>query len=379
MLLHIVHDDIVVPRMISQFEEVAPGNNIYICVGDTNNKSDLRFLGGNEHVIMSNSKQVTNIPWKNIDKICFHYITSKKITYYRKLQFKYGLKKTKKIWFFWGADIYHILGRKGFSLYSEDNSYALMQRARATNTSFKDYFKQCFQKLRSKLSDDYICYFLDKNIDYVVCNSDDEYKLFRKYVRFSNCKERLNYHYYPIEDTLGSLIDARTHGTSIILGNSADPSNNHEHILSLINGVSRIDRNIYVPLNYSGNDDYVKIIKEKCARIPNTIVLNKFLPLEEYHNLLADCSTFIYAHYRAEAWGNILVALFLGGKVYVSEKSIIPAYLKSMGFKYFITEDLNNSFFIELSQEERDNNRRIAMKFFSREINRKYIKYICDI
>ena len=379
MILHLVHDDKVVPRMISQFEEVCPGKSIYLCVSDITNKSDLKFLNNNDHIILSQSKELSKIPWKSIDKVCFHFLSFKKIRCYWKLCIKYSLKHTTNIWFFWGADIYDILGRRGFRLYSDNNSFYKAKGAAHVNKSIKASIDLFLEKLRYSLSYYSRCFFLDKKIDFVVCNSEDEFELFCKYVRFSRCKGRLNYQYYPVEDTLGELMDLKLHGNSIIIGNSANPTNNHEYILQLLEGVSYGERKVYVPLNYSRLADYVRVIEDKYSTLPGVVILNDFMPLDDYHRLLADCSTFIYGHFRAEAWGNIMVALYLGGKVYVSKHSILPAYLNSLGCKFFTTEDLGTTFQEELSEEEMNRNRRIVMKNFSKEVNREYIKYICSL
>lgn len=380
MILHLVHDDKVVPRMISQFEEVCPGNNIYICVSGYKSKSELKFLKDNPHVILSQTKEVSRIPWKSIDKVCFHYLTFKKIRYYCKLCVMHNIKNPQIIWFMWGGDIYDVLERRGLKMYSDNNSfYNALNKNSGYARSIKGLMELRIQKMRCFLSDFFKCYFFDKKFDYVVCNSKEEFDLFCKYVKFSKCKKLLHYHYYPIEDTLGKLKDVVAHGHSIIIGNSASPSNNHEYILQHLKGIQLGERKVYVPLSYARNEKYVKNVKEKYTVLSNVVMIDDFLPLEDYYHLLSECSTFIYGHFRQEAWGNILVALYLGGKVYVSKKSIFPSYLESMGFVYFITEDIEKTFYKNLTKEEIDNNRNIAMMNYSRDINRKNIELICNL
>ena len=74
MILHLIHDDKVLPRMISQFEEVCPGNNVYLCVMRGCDKNNLKYLRDNPYVIRSDSYKVDNIAWERIDKICIHLI-----------------------------------------------------------------------------------------------------------------------------------------------------------------------------------------------------------------------------------------------------------------------------------------------------------------
>ena len=241
MILHLVHDDKVVPRMISQFEEVNSGNNIYICVSNLKNREDLRFLGNSPNIIMSQNKAISKIPWERVDKVCFHYLSFKKIRYYWELCSKYNISHAKNIWFMWGGDIYDILERKGLKLYHESNTF---------NQIRKDYNKGIFvssrQKVRYFFSDYFRCLFFENKFDYVICNSKEEFELFCKYVRFSKCKELLHYHYYPIEDTLGCLIDQKVHGNSVIIGNSASPTNNHEYVVSLLKKTQLSNMSLYL-------------------------------------------------------------------------------------------------------------------------------------
>lgn len=378
MILHLIHDDNkVVPRMIAQFEEVCPGNNVFLCIVRACDNNDLRFLKDNPKVIKSNSNEEDNIPWSKIDKICIHYLNFSKLKYFWKLRFKHGLNKCKLIWFIWSGDIYDIIERKGFELYSSNNSYLDIRRAdRKGDKTLKSLLKKLSLSFKNSVADSAKCYFLDKKLDYIVCNSRDEFELFSRYLRFSKCKELLNYSYYPLEDTLGSLMNKEINGNSIIIGNSASESNNHEYVLSIIEALPIRDRKVYVPLSYGNDVEYIKIIESKYSRLPNAVILKEFLPLEEYHKLLMSCSTFIYGNFRSEAWGNILVALYLGGKVYVSEKSFLSKYLKTEGYKYFITESIKDTIDVILTDEEKNHNREIAMETWSREKNIKNIEYI---
>ena len=374
MILHLIHDDKVVPRMISQFEEVCPGNNIFVCIART---CDKNYLKDNPYIIDSDSDEVDNLPWYKIDKICIHYLNYSKIRYFWKLCLKHNLFKKKVIWFIWSGDIYDIIERKGYRLYSSDNSYLKIRKSNKDGErSIKSYLKELSLCIKTSISDIVRCYFLDKRVDYIVCNSKDEFDLFSKYIKFSRCKGLLNFSYYPLEDTLGSLIDKNINGRSIIIGNSASESNNHEYVLSIIKNLDIGDRRIYVPLSYGENADYIKIIEEKYSKLPNVTILKDFMPLAEYQELLRSCSTFVYGNIRSEGWGNILVALYLGGKVYVSEHSFLSRYLRSKGYFFFITEGIKETFNIKLSEEEKKTNRRIAQESWSNGKNKENIEII---
>ncbi len=377
MILHLIHDDKVLPRMISQFEEVCPGNNVYLCVMRGCDKNNLKYLRDNPYVIRSDSYKVDNIAWERIDKICIHYLSISKLKCLWKLVLKFNLYKSKIIWVMWGGDIYDILERKGFVLYSKENSFLKIRKSNNKGI-YRSFIYGCALTIHNSIVDFTICHFINKRLDYLV-SFKEEYDLFNRYIHFSRCKELLNYNYYPIEDTLGTLVDKKVNGDSIIIGNSASESNNHEYVLNIIKDLNFGNSKIYVPLSYGEDKEYISIIEEKFNKLPNTFILKEFLPLEEYHKLLMSCSTFIYGNFRQEAWGNILVALYLGGKVYISEKSILSESLRAAGYKIFITENIKETYNVELTEEEKKNNRSLAMETCSREKNKKNIEYINSI
>lgn len=69
--------------------------------------------------------------------------------------------------------------------------------------------------------------------------------------------------------------------------------------------------------------------------------------------------------------GNIITALWLGSKVFLSKKSTTYSCLKRLGIKmYSIEDDLNPGWkdaLLPLSIEEREHNRRILMQEYGKE------------
>ena len=92
------------------------------------------------------------------------------------------------------------------------------------------------------------------------------------------------------------------------------------------------------------------------------------MPLEKYNCLLESASAFIYNNYRQEAVGNILVALFLGGRVYLNKKNPLLTFYKSLGLSIFEIDEFDSKNTITpLSDEEREKNRKILMELYSRD------------
>ncbi len=375
MILHLVHDDKVIPRMISLFEQYNPHNNYFVCVSCKNKKS-LRFLSDNPNIIMAYSKEETVIDWKTIDKICIHYFDLHKAYYLYIYNFFRQLKNKTIIWFMWGGDIYSRLERYGFKILSDNNSFLTINTLKAQR-SIKDFMVHCFWDVYGCVISYVAKYFFQTTVNYVV-SSENEYELFKKYYTFKNCIGVLPFTYYSIEDTLGELVDKEVSGNAVIIGHNAGASCNHEYILDFIKDVDFNQRMIILPMNYGIHPSYSKIIECKYNDVfSNVQYLNNFLPLNEYNSIMLSASTFIYGNFRQEAWGNILVALYLGGKVYLSINSPLRIWCENLGFIFFILEDIAKTYNISLTDEDKKHNRKIAFENFSRKQNEDNIKRIC--
>ena len=86
------------------------------------------------------------------------------------------------------------------------------------------------------------------------------------------------------------------------------------------------DAKIFVPLSYGPNEVY----KEEVIKRGTTLFGNSFVPLLDfmertvYIDILASCTTGVFYHYRQQAMGNIIAMLYIGARVYLSNKN--PAY-----------------------------------------------------
>jgi len=126
----------------------------------------------------------------------------------------------------------------------------------------------------------------------------------------------------------------------ILLGNSADPSNNHEVIFERIEAVKVEKVDLFVPLSYGS--------KEHCKHIIDlgeSIFADRFhpltesIPLKDYVRFLASIDIAVFAHERQQAVGTINTLIGFGKKVYLSKNSSVRDQLEQLGIKVF---DLSN-------------------------------------
>ncbi|EHD0099010.1 TDP-N-acetylfucosamine:lipid II N-acetylfucosaminyltransferase [Vibrio vulnificus] len=129
---------------------------------------------------------------------------------------------------------------------------------------------------------------------------------------------------------------------SILLGNSATPTNNHFEALDTI-VKSATERTIYVPLSY-GDMEYVNLVKgyinnnQKLARCCQ--VLDTFMPLTDYNAIINNCGFVIMNHVRQQALGNIVALMYRGAKIFLREESILYAYFKELGACVYSVQQL---------------------------------------
>jgi len=148
---------------------------------------------------------------------------------------------------------------------------------------------------------------------------------------------------------------------TVLVGNSADKTNNHSEIFDQIKNIQNIK--VVAPLSY-GDETYAEgVIAQgrKCFG-DNFFALNDFMPFEDYLSLLSTVDIAIFHHNRQQAMGNIITLLGLGKKVYVNKQSTSYSALKDLNLKIFQLERFDTE---KLSKEEVNHNISITESEFS--------------
>ncbi|MDM7858843.1 TDP-N-acetylfucosamine:lipid II N-acetylfucosaminyltransferase [Thiopseudomonas acetoxidans] len=105
---------------------------------------------------------------------------------------------------------------------------------------------------------------------------------------------------------------------NILVGNSADPSNNHLKALEKLLPFKEQDIAIYCPLSYGNHEHAQKVIKQGKEWFGDKFKpLTKFMPFDEYLKLLGTIDIAIFNHKRQQAMGNTITLLGLGKTVYM--------------------------------------------------------------
>ncbi len=204
-------------------------------------------------------------------------------------------------------------------------------------------------------------------VDFLAPVVPEEYDLLKKKLNIK--AESVSFPYLSIENFSDNLYNCRVCEANILLGNSASSTNNHIDILELLRNRDLGSRKIYLPLSY-GNEKYRRLVIRWLNKYPNDVVpLLDVLPRDKYVEILRLTGIVIMAHNRQQAVGNIVLALWLGAKVYL-KKTPVYDYFKRIGLKiYRIDKDLvpENTLALEvLTDKEIEKNREIMYKYFSK-------------
>lgn len=273
----------------------------------------------------------------------------------------------KVAWYFWGGDLY--------------SRHGLENQFLAPITGFFNRLHNRKKKIEIDTSWE-IPIELFKHIDYCLTSEQEEYEFAKQYT--GSKFEFIWYTCYLLEETVGELMNRECKGNNVWIGNSAAIKNNHMDVLwnlwkiGLVKDIK--DEKLIVPLSYG--DSWIRNMIIKVGRWmlgKHMHALTEFMPREEYNALMLSCSTMIIGYWEPAGQGNIITALWLGMRVYLSEKSIAYNFFKRIGAQiYSIESDLKQYQFTPLSEEIRAENRNVLTEWYSAENVMKAVQNVAN-
>ena len=349
-VLHIMYDTIFVDDIIDFFYETGSENLFYCIV--PNSEYKLRSIKKKSSVILILGNDLLNL-FLNEDMYDIVYLHSMPVSLYK---YVVVIPQGKKvIWSSWGFDIYCSNGlfpqicdidlykplTKLFLYPSEKKNHIAIVKHIIKNIFFP---LRCYRdKMRNKKIKKEAILLQNRalsRIDYCSTILDVEFDIIKRHPCFY--AKILPSPYMAGMDSR-SIATLNSKGAEyILLGNSADPSNNYLDLISLLDK-RHIKDKIYIPLAYGDAKT-----KEYLINILNVnekyIIQDKFLPREEYMNVIREAKVVVMGHLRQQALGNIINSLLYGHKVFLYEDSVAYKFFVSKGVYVFsIDKDLCQS------------------------------------
>lgn len=354
--LHILFDEKVVNSFISMMEKCFPNDNTFLII--TRGGSLKRVKPGNNIIsIDEGSLRLKHFlsHLGGFKHVCLHSMVGKRFYQY--------IHHPSISWVIWGFDLYGpLLWFKGYEVYFDKQQQYRVRAGRIpvwlyiALTTIRDRIKAHRQEVM-----------IDRLSYFITDNGCDE-KVFNHYFGDKNIQFPGTINYYPIENLIdSSKQDKECSGNAIWVNNSADATGNHVWVFEMLKNFSS-DIKIISPISY-GDGRYKAYVDKEGCRILGTrfAPLKDFLPVNDYYNTFLQANAFIFGHYRQCAVGNILMALYFGGKVFLSNRNPLLQMYKDSGFSiYSIEEDLTEVFALKpLDTGDRHKNRELVMSIAS--------------
>ena len=163
--------------------------------------------------------------------------------------------------------------------------------------------------------------------------------------------------------------------TIVLVGHSASKTNNHVDVFKNIYSMNLCNIEIISPLSYSESDDYLQLVLKIGYEFfgERFKPILKFLPSNEYSELLSKVDIAIFNHEKQQALGNLIHLLGYGKKVYINHSSDFYKMFLDMGVKIY---DYNLLDLNLISTDIATNNINIINNNFSKKKLKEDIKKI---
>jgi dTDP-N-acetylfucosamine:lipid II N-acetylfucosaminyltransferase len=368
LILHILNKDKFHQLIIRQFGDHPDSR--FLLLGE--------FDYTNDSVISCNRYNMKGII-RNLDfnVIVFHSFSDQTS---RVLSIIKNRVNIKRVWLPWGFDIYHHpkIRDNQFQFLSKYHYHRLI----TSTFSFKTFISKVFDKIFYDVKGD-----IYKNIDSNIDSFDIIATIIpQDFITLKKCfGNKLNARRFTLGyGDLNDLVfkDVKINGNDILLGNSGTIQNNHLEVIEVLNKINLTDSKVIIPMNY-GYKKYIDFMKKYLNSHANFqyTLLDSFLPLKEYQELIKSCGIVIFNHNRQQAVGNIIPTLYLGAKLFISKDGVIGEFLESLKVKFFYLEELNYpEAFIPLKDSYIKHNKAVIESYYSPNIvkdrTNKFYSYV---
>ncbi len=360
-ILHIAPDEKFINTAYEIYERALPGKNQFIILLQDRQTKVKHVSGNKDYNFFFLNDGITDemLSIINFSKvIVFHGLAE----YQAKISLRINNPEIKKVWSIFGFEVYDNPQIFNQELYGRRTKERYFGKKYFIKKILKPYF---FKLLKNE---DYPLKSAKKalkNMDVMSTLIEEEYDLFKELSIIKKDIVYLKFTYFPLELIIKDD-DEISLTKNILVGNSAFYTNNHLDVFAILSGMNLNQAKLIVPLSYGFKDYADDIIRDgKSLFGSGFIPITEYLSFEDYNNAIKSCGIVIMNHYRQQAVGNILMALFRGAKVYLNSRNILFSYFKRLGcYIYSIEDDLNNNnpLVFELLDDEQIKHNRDILK-----------------
>ncbi|NKE68736.1 hypothetical protein RAMLITH_23215 [Ramlibacter sp. RBP-2] len=169
----------------------------------------------------------------------------------------------------------------------------------------------------------------------------------------------------------------RSGGTiNILVGNSADPTNEHLEVLRKLAAHRDADIKVFAPLSY-GDLEYGRAIAQEGRRLlgEKFVALTDFMRPDDYLGLLREMDVAVFNHRRQQGMGNIITLLGLGKKVFLRSDISTWEFLQGLQLAVFDVAGLDP---VPLDEDTARANTKIVAERFSADVLRAQLRSLFE-
>lgn len=370
-IVHLVNDEKFINFIADIFNACEGVTNHFLAIVP-DSSAPLKYISGLENLRIIDKKHIysgsINSDLAGCDALVVHLLDTLKAKILLNLQ-----KNIPVLWSGWGADYYDYLSTGTFEFLGTEskmlNEVLVRQRYQSTS-KFYLVKKNVTDYLRASIKSFIINKSIDRT-DYFSSPVPEDYDLLVSRLGKKFKSEYVQINYGSVEKTF-SLGTKEITGDDILVGNSASATNNHLEVFQLLSRFDLSGRKIIVPLSYGDKDYRDAVVEHGRKFFGNSFhALVDFMPLEQYNNVIANCSMVVMGHRRQQAVGNTATMLYKGAKVFLDEKSTVYSFFKHRGaFVYGLNELINceKSIYESLTDEQKLKNREVLTSFWGKEV-----------
>lgn len=313
-IAHFVTDEKFIDSAYQRFESVAPGSSTYYFISS---KRDLLYIREAPITFVS--------PWSLLNplfylrlKRCSFVVVHAMANMHRLLVFL-APPRIKFLWVGLGYDYYELLGPPGDLLLHQTLDYVKQKRAKDKPSSavfpLKAFGKWLFHRLVP--------------LPRVMCKLtafspalERDYELITE-LSNSRIPPYIDWNYGSVSRLIDEVAPAPpSRSGAILLGNSATVTNNHIEALDLLRSVGVGYRQIICPLSY-GDKEYGAHISHYGHSLfgDRFVPLLDYMALDDYLELISNCSVFVANHIRQQGLGNLIALMHVGARVFLNKRS----------------------------------------------------------
>ncbi len=313
-------------------------DHIFYIVGTSHGKGDTIRA---ENVIFEmdypdNWREILQRLLMENDRIILHSMDSKN-TIKQKIYIKMLKEGKQFVWAIWGHDVY--------DAYWRAHKISVKHPVNYLKTQYQEYLRK---KIIAK-----VAYIMAIPGDYEAVKR--WYKTQAEYIFFN----QISYG----EESILELPSNHNKVLKVVVGHDAYPHCRHKETLEILKQYDDGKMEVYCPLPYSGDEP---ALVHDVIEYGHYLFCDRFnafteqVCYDDYCRFVNSMDVALYNHNRQMAEGNVLMFLYYGKKVFVSDENCIGDFFKQLGAEIYSMKDLNvESLNMPLTDKARAHNKKL--------------------